>query len=208
MKTFTLACVALLALSAASAQTPLPDLKVEAIDAGSAFRIRNAAAQPLTAFLIELVDYPGSYYALYQDESASVLLAPGAETRMPITNMLVGAAPEYVKMQAAIYQDGSTAGAPAKVAQLVGRRRHVLATTRELIARLQNNQTAAGLRQWAASIPDPTPANRTSQAAANDAAAKSLIRDTAAQIERDSVAASLAALKKSEAALSSSKPAL
>lgn len=207
MKLLTLACCAIFSL-VASAQTPLPDLKIEAINAGSAFVIRNPASQPLTAFLIELVDYPGSYYALYEDHSASVILAPGAETRMPITNMTVGAAPEYVKMQAAIYQDGSTAGAPDKVTQLVGRRRHLLSITRELIARLEKNQSAASLRQWAESIPEPTKRNRATSAAANDLAAKALITETAAQVERESPAAALAALKKSEASLAASKPAL
>jgi hypothetical protein len=207
MKLFTLACCAVFSL-AAPAQTPLPDLKIEAINAGSAFLIRNPASQPLTAFLIELVDYPGSYFALYEDRSARVILEPGAAIRMPITNMTVGAAPEYVKMQAAIYQDGSTAGAPEKVAQLVGRRRHILSITRELIARLEKGQTAAGLKQWAGSIPEPTRGNRATPAAANDLAAKALILETAARIERESPAAALAALKKSEASLAASKPAL
>lgn len=208
MRLLSLACAAILALSTASAQPPLPELKIEAIDAGSVFLIRNVSSQPLTAFLIELVDYPGSYYALYQDQSASVFLAPGASTRLTITNMTVGAAPEYVKMQAALYQDGSTAGVPAKVAQLVERRRHVLSITRELIARLEKNQTAADLRQWAASLPVPSRSTQATQAAANSGAAKALITGAAAQIERESATAALAALRASEAALASSKPTL
>lgn len=208
MKLSTLACAALLALSSATAQTALPELKIEAIDAGSAFVVRNGASQPLTAYLIELVDYPGSFYALYVDNSASVLLEPGKEVRFPITNMTVGAAPEYVKMQAALYQDGSSAGAPAKVAQLVERRRHVLAITRELISRLEKKQTAADLKQWAASIPDPTRATRATQAAANNLAAKALIGDTASQLEREPPATALATLRKSEASLAASRPSL
>jgi len=34
----------------------------------------------------------------------------GGEKRIQVENMTVGAVPDYVKMQAAIYADGSTAG--------------------------------------------------------------------------------------------------
>lgn len=205
MKLLRLACCAAFAL-AASAQPPLPDLKIEAIDAGSAFVVRNVAAQPLTAYLIELVDYPGSFYAYYEDPYAAVILQPGAQKRIPITNMTVGAAPEYVKMQAAVYQDGSTAGAPAKVEQLLARRRHLLATARAILERLEKNATAADLKAWSASLPAPTRATRATQAAANNAAASALIDATAALLERQPRPAVIAELKGIEAALAASKP--
>src|SRR5262249_13095214 len=101
----------------ACAQSPLPGLRVEAVAARSVFYVRNTSKQPLTAFLIELVGYPGSSYA-YWFEYPAEPVAAGGEKRIQVTNMLVGAAPDYVKLQAAIYADGTTAGTPQKVEQL------------------------------------------------------------------------------------------
>src|ERR1051325_6601854 len=58
----------LIAMGAARAQ-PLPELRIEPVTGGSIFYIKNTASQPVSAFLIELVNYPGSYYSLWQDES-------------------------------------------------------------------------------------------------------------------------------------------
>src|SRR5450759_4088463 len=115
---------------------PLPELRTEATAGGSIFHLRNNASQPLTGYLIELVDYPGSSYALWQDEIAATPIPPGGEKHIPVANMTVGAVPEYVKLQAALFADGSSAGIPEKVAQFVERRRYTLTTTRELITRL------------------------------------------------------------------------
>jgi hypothetical protein len=84
--------VALLAGAAALAAADLPALRVEAVPAGSVLYVKNTASQPLTAHLIELVDYPGSSFTLFDDDIANPV-APGAEKRIPITNMTVGAAP-------------------------------------------------------------------------------------------------------------------
>src|SRR3954468_5132676 len=97
----------MLALPAVFAQAPLPDLRVEAAPGGSVLYVRNTHTQPLTAFLIELVGYPGSSWAHSQDDLRNPI-PPGGEKRIPITNMTAGAVPEYVKMQAAIYADGTS----------------------------------------------------------------------------------------------------
>jgi hypothetical protein len=202
-----LTAVLLLALPVMAAEAPLPQLRIEPTGGGSIFYIHNAASEPLTAFLIELVNYPGSYYAFWQDDVTRPV-APGADLRIQVGNMIVGAAPDYVKMRAALFADGSSSGIPEKVTALIERRRSVLATTRELIGRLEKGASAGDLKQWAASIPEPTRANRTSQPAINQAAAKSLIMDTAARLDGHSAANVLADLRASERALAASKPAL
>lgn len=185
------------------AQAPLPELKTEATDGGSVFIIRNVSPQPLTAFLIELVNYPGSFYTLWQDDITAEPLAPGGVRRIPVSNMTVGAVPDYVKLQAALYADGSSSGVPERVAQLVARRKSLLETTRELIGRLENAQAgvATELRQWAESIPVATRANRDTQTAINQAAARALIGETAARVEAGSVTEALARLRVAEGVL-------
>src|SRR5580698_3781439 len=148
LKTF--APVLLLPLCAAAAQ--LPELRTEPIGGGTVFFVKNSSSQPLTGYLIELVDYPGSSYSLWQDEISSEPIAPGAEKRIQVANMTAGAVPDYMKIQAAIYADGSTAGVPEKVTQFLERRKAVLATTRELIARIGKGATKAELTQWADSL--------------------------------------------------------
>src|SRR5579864_6912142 len=111
-----LAATLLLALPAAGAEPPLPQLRIEPITGGSILNLRNAYTQPLTAFLIELVGYPGSYFAMWKDEIIAEPIAPGEEKRLQVENMTIGAAPDYVKVEAAVYADGATAGKPDKVA--------------------------------------------------------------------------------------------
>jgi hypothetical protein len=94
----------------AAAQSALPGLRLEAVDTESLLFVKNRAAQPMTAFLIELVDYPGSSFTHLHDDLAEAV-APGAEKRIPVSNMLPGAVPDCVKLQAAIFADGSTASA-------------------------------------------------------------------------------------------------
>jgi hypothetical protein len=206
------AAVFLLTLASLAAEQPLPELRVEPTGGGTFFHIRNVSSQPLTAFLIELVDYPGSFYALWQDDIGAQPIAPGAERHMRVDNMTVGAVPDYVKIRAALYADGASSGIPEKVAQLVERRRHVLQITRELIARLEKSQPktalAADLKQWAESIPPATRANRSSQTGIDQSAARTLIAETAAQLETHPVEETLAALRANERALAASRPAL
>lgn len=193
------------------AQQPLPELRTEATDGGSIFHVRNTGTQPLTAYLIEMPAYPGSYYVLWQDDLASAI-PPGGQKRIPVTNMTVGAAPEYVKLQAALFADGSTSGDPEKLKQFIERRRFVLVTTRQLIQRCEKTTDATALRtelqQWADSIPEPTRANRRSQEAVNNSAARALIGETAKALETRSPADVLSGLRSWEQALASSKPSL
>lgn len=202
-------------LAAASAQTPLPELRVEATDGGSLFEVRNLSSQPLTAYLIELVNYPGSSYSLWRDEAAEPIPA-GGQRRIPVVNMTVGAAPEYVKLQAALYADGSTAGNPEKAAQLIERRRFVLEITREAIRRMEKAKSAATARDaliaelkgWADALPPAGKVSRNSQAAINQAAGRALIGELAAGLASHSIGEALAGLRASERALGASKPVL
>src|SRR5450759_4803617 len=147
----------LVALPALAAQIPLPELRIEPTAGGSIFYIKNNSPEALTAYLIELVDYPGSSYSFWQVETVAEPIPPKGEKRIQVANMTVGAVPDYVKMQAALYAGGATAGIPEKVAQLLDRRRATLDTTRQLIARVEKAQAEgtpkpaliASLRQWA-----------------------------------------------------------
>jgi hypothetical protein len=189
-------------LVAACAAPPLPELRTEPVPAGSVFTVKNTAAQPLAAFLIELVNYPGSSYWLFRDD-ASPALASGAEERIPVTNMTVGAAPEYVKITAALYADGSSAGDPGKVALIVERRKTFLDTTREAIRRIEQARQsgtdkgaiAAGLKQWAESLQPQGKSNRLSLAVATQAAARAAVSAAAAYLERHSIDETLANLR-------------
>jgi|SRR5882724_8699304 len=200
-----------LSLPAIFAQAPLPDLRVEAAPGGSVLYVRNTHSQPLTAFLIELVGYPGSSYALWQDDLLTGPLAAGAEKRISITSMTVGAVPEYVKMQAAIYADGTSSGIPEKVAQLIERRRVMLDTTRELIRHLQAGEdqptVTAAVKSWLASLSHPD-TNRKGLPSVNQVAAMNVIARAATDLETRSVEQALAALRESERVLAASKPPL
>jgi hypothetical protein len=211
----SLTAALLLALGAAAAQ-PLPELRTEPANGGSIFYVKNVASQPVTAFLIELVNYPGSYYSLWQDELASELIAPGAEKRIPVTNMTVGAVPDYVKLQAALFADGGTAGIPEKIAQMVERRRFILGTLRELISRLEKAQAAstpkdaviADWKQWGESLQPPARANRTSQTTIDQTAAWGIIANAVNWLDSHSADETHAKLRAGERSLAVSKPAL
>jgi hypothetical protein len=216
MKVKLLGPFLLLAATVYGSETPLPQLRVEATNAGSVLHVRNPAGQPLTAYLIELVDYPGSSFSFWQDYAAGEAIAPGEEKSLPITNMTVGAAPEYVQMRAAIYADGSTGGIPEKVGQLIERRRHSLETTRELVRRFEKAKSdgtpretlAAELRQWAESMPPVKRSERNTQRAINQSAATGLIGEAASRLGGESLDATLAQLREAERLLASSKPEL
>lgn len=206
-----------LSATVAMAQAPLPELRVEPATGASILFITDPASQPpLTAFLVELVHYPGSYYQLWEDDITAQPIAPGVEKRIPISNMTVGAVPNYVKLTAALYADGTSSGVPEKVTQLIERRRATFQTTRELIARLEKARTAgtsasvaaADLKQWADSLPALTKGTQNSQPAINQSAAKSLIGETAARLDGHSLDDAISTLHAAEAALAASKPPL
>jgi hypothetical protein len=201
-----IAVALLMPLWVVSAQTPLPELRTEPIGGGSVFHVRNVASQPLTGFLIELVNYPGSSYSFWQDDVTHELLPAGGEQRIQVTNMTVGAVPDYVKIQAALYADGTSSGIPEKIAQLIERRRFSLETLKALIDRLEKAQSAntpkasviADLKQWADSLQPAGKVKRNSQAAINQAAARGLIADAAGSLDAQSLEETLAGLHTSE----------
>ena len=135
-----------LAVSAAAAQPVPPDVRVEAVDAGSIIYVKNKAAQPLIAFLVELVGYPGSSFFQYEEEAPEGI-ASGVERRIPVKSMLVGAAPDYVKVTAAAFADKSTIGAADKVERLKAARKATLAGVQEAIRSVEAGRDAAALRQ-------------------------------------------------------------
>ncbi len=204
----------LLLLPVAAAEMPLPELRIEPAPGGSVFFVKNDSPQPLTAFLIELVDYPGSGFAMVQDESTAEPIAPGVEKRIPVSNMIVAAAPNYTKTLAAIYADGSAGGAPRKVAQLAAFRRAKLETTRELIKRLEKSKADAapkdsinaGIKEYGESIPAPDRRARYEAAGVQSTALRSLIAETAAALDTRPLDDALARLRTYERALAAAKP--
>jgi hypothetical protein len=201
-----LAAAALLAIAPVAAQAPLPVLRIEPTSGGSILHIKNTHTAPLAAYMIEMPDYPGSYYVLFVDVLDAQPIAPGTELRKAITNMTVGAVPDYVKMQAAVFTDGSTAGAPEKVTAILERRKTTIATVRELIARLDKGQSAADLKQWSDGLA-PVPRNRArSQEAVNQAEVRSVIGKASARLASEGQEKTLAQLREIERMLAAARP--
>jgi hypothetical protein len=204
------AAVFLLALPAIAAEMPLPELRIEPTGGGSIFYIKNNSTAPLAAYLIELVGYPGSSYSFWQDETVAEPIPPKAEKRIQVSNMTVGAVPDYVKMQAAVYAGGASAGIAEKIVQLRERRRAMLDTVRELVRRIekaQSEKTAksdliAALKQSADAMQSSGKGNRNSQAAINQAASRDVILVTNVRIGMQSPADALTVLRTWERALS------
>jgi hypothetical protein len=212
LKKLTVALV--MVLAPAAAQTLLPGLRVEPVSGGTNFYVKNTAAQPLTAFILALDGYPGSNYVLVQDESSAAPIAPGEEQRIHTSNMTPGAVPDYMKLQAALYADGTSSGQPEKIAQLLEHRRVMLETTRGLIERLEKGSgggpggtaaLVAALRQWSGSIPEPERRERTRPAGINQIDSKNLIERIAQQLESSAPGDVLAGLHASARALAVSK---
>ena len=206
-----LAAAILCVLSALAAQAPLPELRIEAVDAGSIVHIRNTYSQPLTAFQIELVDYPGSSFSRVEEEIFSGGIPPGSERAYPTTNMLIGASPDYVKVRAAIYADGSTAGIPENVASVVDRRRAMLETGRELISRLEKARAngaskdtlIADLRKWGASL---LPSDRRVRLTLSQDGARTMVAGAIKRLGTQSIDEALTGLQRDEQVLAASKP--
>jgi len=130
--------------------------------------------------------------------------------------MTVGAAPEYVKVQAAIYADGATAGVPERIAQLLDRRRFLLDTTRELIRRIEKakadgwNKVAveSDLRQWSDSLPPQGRQRQVTQQSIDQQAGRERIAETISALNAQSFDEVVAKLRTAEDSLASSKPPL
>lgn len=201
-----LAVSLLILVGTAVAQPPLPALRVEATNGGSILIIRNVASQPLTGFLIELLNYPGSYYAFWQDDVTSEPIAAGAEQKTQVSNMTIGAVPDYVKVEGALYADGSSSGVPDKVALLVERRRFTLQILRALIERFQKAQEKSigkdslirDLKQWSDSMQPVGRPKRYSQPDINNAAARNLIESALKSLGEHSVSETLSELRAEE----------
>jgi hypothetical protein len=198
--------LALVLLPLLASAADLPSLRTEPIGGGSVFFVKNTSSQPLTAYLIELVDYPGSSYFLWQDEAAGEPLAPGAEKRIQVTNMTAGAVPDYMKITGAIYADGSMVG--GRALQILARRRVILDSSQDLISRLGTGATAADLKQWAASLEPVGKVKQSSQPVINQAAARALVSETASYLEKHSSEETVAKLRASVKALAASRPPL
>ena len=215
------AATLLLALPILAADATLPELKVEPIDAGSVMTVKNAYSQPLAAFIIELVDYPGSTYSLIDDvydKPGSTAIQMGGEKKIKVSNMTIGAVPEHVKLLAAIYMDGASVGSPEKLKEIMGRRKMRLDTERELIQRIEKAQTdkkekdaiVAELREWGNSLVPVAKLGALRPATVDPAkaAARVIILTAAAKINTQGIDVELAELKKTEVELAASKPAL
>jgi hypothetical protein len=208
------AATLLMALPAAGADQILPKLRIEPTSGGSIFYVKNVSSQPLTGFVIELVDYPGSFYALFEDMIFHETLAPDAEKRIPVSNMTVGAVPDYVKIQAAIYADGSAAGVPERVAQLVARRHFLLSAVQDVIQRLDvlkdanasKESAAASLRSARDFTMLPAGAGKMSQISINLAASRVLFSEAADYVEKHTLTESLSKMREWEKMLMDSKP--
>jgi hypothetical protein len=211
-RNFAAAGLALLAPVIAAAQAPLPVLRIDPTAGGSVFYIKNTYTQPVTAYFIEMADYPGSYYSLWADISDSEPIAPAAEIRKPISNMTVGAVPDYVKLQAAIFADGSTAGVPEKITLLLGRRRAILSAVRDMVRIAE--KTAAketliqDLKQYSESLPTVSRAQSRSQAGVDQSAVRATVAKAMSRLGAESPELLLAELRLLERMLTASKPAL
>jgi lambda repressor-like predicted transcriptional regulator len=200
---------------AAIAQPPLPELRVEAAPGGSVLFVRNTYSQPLTGYLIELVDYPGSSFILWRDAYVDDNLAytvAGTEKRIPVTSMTVGAVPDYVKIRAAIYADGTSAGIAERVTLLLDRRRALLETTREAIRRVEKTPDRAalisGLNEWADTLRATGRSNGMSPAAIKQAVAHRVVLLVAKALETHPPSEVIERFRVAERELVESKPPL
>ena len=213
-KSFAVALV--LALPALGAEPPLPTLRIEPMTAGSVLFVKNVSTQPLTGYAIELVGYPGSFFALWRDEITGDPIAPGKEKRIQVSNMTVGAASDYVKVQGAIYADGSTAGVKDRLEILLDRRRFSLTTVRDLVRRMEagvqagmaKEAIAANLERAGEFLGPVGKMDRINAIQINRAAARDLISEAGAYLGLHSVDQTLVMLRRWEKTLAESKPAL
>ena len=133
---------ALVGAAALAADATCPQVKSEPLDDGSVMRVVHHEPQPLTAYLIEIVDYPGNRFAHMEDELFRTSIPSGVEKRIVVATLMPGTVPEYLKVTAAIYADGRTCGPPSKLKLILAPRREKLQFTRALIEQIE--KSAAG----------------------------------------------------------------
>jgi hypothetical protein len=178
-----------------------PEVNAEPTEGGSVIRIRHKESHPLTAFLVEIVDYPGNHFTYMEDSLVRGKTAANAEKQVLVQSLMPGTVPEYLKVTSAVYEDGSTCGAVEKLKVLVDARRSELAFTRELIARIEKGlsdgvapaELANGVAEFGRSRP------RSSSA---------VVSDVADELKRRPAAEILAGLRAVEKILVTSKPSL
>jgi hypothetical protein len=204
------------AVGAFGADGPMPQLRVEGEASASIFNVKNVYSRPLTGLLIELVDYPSETYTFTRDELGAGAIAAGTEKQIKVANPTPGSVPEHVKVTAAIYADGVTAGVQDKVKHILDLRRGRLENTREIIARVEKDQKdgkdkdaiIADLRQWATTIVPPPPPGMQPITEPAKTVKRNMIALAAGNIGKLGIDAVLATLKKTEAELSAAKPGL
>src|SRR4051794_4176050 len=88
---------------AVMASTPCPEVNAEPVDDGSLIHIRHNQPHLLTAFLVEIVDYPGNHFSRMQEDLFRPGTAAGEEKRIVVRGLMPGTVPDYLKVTAAIY---------------------------------------------------------------------------------------------------------
>jgi hypothetical protein len=180
---------------------PCPEVNAEPFKDGSLIRIRHDQPQVLTAFLIEIVDYPGNRFAHLEDELFRDSIPAGKERRLVVSSLMPGTVPDYLKVTAAIYGDGTVCGTLEKVKLILDARRENLQQTREIIGRIQKAQTSQGST---ASLT----AELRARAQSASPSVKGVFSHVADQLDRVSLHEVLRSLRVVEQTLAASKPSL
>jgi hypothetical protein len=186
---------------AAIAGIPCPEVKAEPVENGSLIRLRHNEAQPLTGFLIEIVDYPGNRFAYMRDELFGSSIAAGHERRIVVNNLMPGTVPDYLKVTAAVYANGTSCGTADKVKLIIDARRENRQLNRAIIGRIKEGLSAG------ASTENLT-TDLTKWARSNSAVNSAVITHVVEQLKRTSTDKVLSALEKVEQILAASKPPL
>jgi hypothetical protein len=216
MRFHSLTATLILALPLLAADAPMPDLHVEAEASGSILSVKNTYSQPLTALLIEMVDFPSDSFTFTRDELGTLAIPANTEKKLRVANPSPGTAPDHVKIMAAIYADGETAGSAEKVKHILTLRRERLENIRAIIERIETAQKAskdkdaivADLRQWATTIVPPPPPGMQPITEPAKTLKRNMIVVAAGVVNTKGIADELTSLKRSEAELASSKPTL
>lgn len=189
------------AVASIAVGAPCPEVTAEPVQGGSLIRIRHNEPLSLTAFLLEIVDYPGNHFAHMEDELFRGSIPAGKEKRIVVKRLMPGTVPEYLKATAAIYEDGAICGAADKVNLILDGRRENLQFTRELIRRIEEGLSAGNSTEdLAAQLVD--------WARSTSASSGAVITHAINELKRRSPDEVLGALRIVERTLVSSKPAL